>query len=113
VQQAIGAHGVWKAQLKAAITTGKSDKDAATVGQDNQCAFGKWLYATDATFKRSPHFEPVRKLHAEFHKCCAELIRLATSGKKNDAEAMMAPQGKWTQASTELTVKMIQWQKEL
>jgi methyl-accepting chemotaxis protein len=114
LDKAIGAHGMWKARLKTAIETGKTEVPVETIRQDNQCAFGKWLYGTTLTSvdKASSHYKTVRALHAEFHKTAARLTELALGGKKAEAEAMLALGGEYAGISGKLTQAMLAWKKD-
>ncbi|MBK9132100.1 MAG: CZB domain-containing protein [Gammaproteobacteria bacterium] len=113
IDKAIGAHGMWKARLKQAIETGKSEVSADTIRQDNQCNFGKWLYGTSlsATDKSSAHYRSVRELHAEFHKCAARVADLAVTGQKDEAVRMLALGGDFASVSSRLTAAMMEWKK--
>lgn len=108
LDKAIAAHGMWKVRLKSAIDTGKIDTPVATIQMDNQCAFGKWLYGDTLTSvdKSSAQYKTVKELHAEFHKTAAQL---ATTGKKADAEKMMASGGGYNAVSAKLTSAMMAW----
>ena len=46
INNAIGAHGVWKLKLRTAIATGASDIEPKTVRCDDKCALGQWLYGS-------------------------------------------------------------------
>lgn len=111
IKKAIGAHGLWKARLVAAIETGKSEFVPEKVCTDNQCDFGKWLYGVTITSadKTGSHYESVRKLHAEFHKIAAKILELALAGKKDEAKKMMDPGSEFASLSSKLTVAMTQW----
>ncbi|MBK6422941.1 MAG: CZB domain-containing protein [Gemmatimonadetes bacterium] len=113
LQQAIAAHGMWKSRLKSALAQGGTDQDVKVVRLDNHCAFGKWLHGCDAALKRTPFHDVVRKLHAEFHVRSAEVLTLATTGKRSEAEQLIGPKGAWTEASVALTAKMMEWQRTL
>ncbi|MFN8647884.1 MAG: CZB domain-containing protein [Gemmatimonadales bacterium] len=111
LQQAIAAHAMWKSRLRQAVSHGGSDQDAGVVRLDDQCAFGKWLYGCDASLKRAPFHDAVRRLHAEFHQRSAEVLTLVSQGKAADAEKLLGPKGAWTEASVALTAKMMEWQR--
>jgi len=115
IEKAIGAHGMWKARLKAAIDTGKSEMPVETIRVDNQCEFGKWLYGAtlSAQDKTSPHYSKVKELHAQFHKTAARVAALALSGKKAEAEKMIASGGEYAEASAKLTGAMMEWDKSV
>ncbi|MBM4202005.1 MAG: hypothetical protein FJ189_12070, partial [Gammaproteobacteria bacterium] len=107
IDRAIGAHGMWKARIRMAIDTGKSEFDPAIVKTDNSCDFGKWLYGT-LEVKSSPFFEKVKGLHAEFHAEAARILQLALSGQKVVAQAALEnPAGKFVTLSSSLTKLMM------
>lgn len=114
IDKAIGAHGMWKARLKQAIATGKADAPIDVIRKDNECAFGKWLYgpSLSAGEKGGAEYKAVRDLHAQFHKCAAQVAELAQGGKKAEAEAMLALNGAFSMASHNLTQAMMNWKKQ-
>lgn len=113
IDKAIGAHGMWITRLKMAIETGKVETPVETIRQDNQCVFGKWLYGATLTAgdKASIHYKTVKERHAKFHQCAARVAELATTGKKAEAEKLMAVTGEFSTASAELTAAMVAWKK--
>jgi len=114
IEDAVGAHGVWKRKLKKAITTGEIDVEIATIQADKQCDFGKWLYGPAITKrqKNSEHYREVQKLLAVFHETAAKVAQLAISGEKAHAMKMLEANGDFTVASAELTTSMIAWLKD-
>ena len=115
LDQAIDAHGMWKSRLQLAIATGETDTPVETMQQDNQCAFGKWLYspALASIDKASIHYEAVKVLHAEFHQMAARVAALALNGNKGEAEQMLRNYGEFAVVSTKLTRAMVEWKKDL
>ncbi|MCP9473563.1 MAG: CZB domain-containing protein [Nitrospira sp.] len=115
ITKAISAHGLWKTRLSQAIATGKTDVTVATVRMDHQCAFGKWLYGPtlDAKDKLSSHYKEVLRLHAQFHEKAAQVLELAMAGKKQEAQQLMALDGDYAKASSQLTAAMTAWLKSL
>ncbi len=111
IDKAVGAHGMWKARLKAGVATGKMDTPAATIRVDNECAFGKWLLGQTLTAsdKGTADYKTVKDLHAQFHKVAGQVAELATSGKKEAAETLLA--GEFAATSMKLTSAMIAWKK--
>jgi hypothetical protein len=111
ITQAIGAHGMWKTRLRCAIDTGKTDTNDTNVGKDDQCEFGQWLYGPtiDAATKTSGDFREVQKLHAEFHKAAAHVLKIALEGNKAEAEKMLALGSVFNDASARLTAAMMHW----
>lgn len=109
ITKGIGAHGLWKQRLIDAIANGKSDWKPDTVCMDNQCDFGKWLYGASPADKKSPHYETVKSLHAQFHKVAGEILRLALSGKKSEANTAMGDNSQYRDLSSKLTKEMMAW----
>lgn len=114
ITAAVSAHGQWKARLATAIKEGKSEFAPAVVRQDNQCAFGKWLYnEIDAASKTDPHYAKVKALHATFHEEAAKVLTLAVSGKTAEATAAMAFGSDFAKASSQITTALGDWSRSL
>lgn len=88
---AIQAHSNWKLKLVSYATGVSTDKlDAATVGKDNVCALGQWLYGEGKTLMLGkPEYQDLLKLHAEFHRNAASLIVLIDKGQAAQAKEML------------------------
>ena len=110
ISKAIGAHGMWKQRLKQAIEGGSSEFTVERVKADNNCDFGKWLYALGDKEKGGTHYKTVRELHADFHKAAADVLAKALAGDKTTASSSMA--GPFSTASSNLTSAMMAWKKE-
>jgi len=115
IEKAIAAHAAWKIRLLGAIRDGKLDVSPATIKMDNQCAFGKWLYASTIppAIINSAHYKKVKEHHAEFHKAAARVAELAVAGKKKEAEQLMRAGGEYTLVSSKLTMAMLEWKNSL
>jgi hypothetical protein len=111
IVHAIAAHAKWKFYLRQAIETGKSKWTVAEVRPDDRCEFGTWLLALPPGDRHSQHFEEVRGLHAEFHKEAADVLKLALAGRREEAEAAIAPGSRFAKVSTRLTITMTAWRK--
>jgi methyl-accepting chemotaxis protein len=111
IDKAIAAHGLWKARLAKTIELGKTEIPPASVLQDIQCDFGKWLYGNALTpeDKGSSHYKTIRDLHAEFHRTAARVTELALAGRKAEALAMMELGGVYTTVSSKLTRSLLEW----
>jgi hypothetical protein len=112
ITKGIGAHGMWKQRLLDAIKTGQSEWTPSTVSQDNQCEFGKWLYSCSAQEKSSPHYNNIKDLHAQFHKAAANVLDLALTGKKPEAEKAIGTDSEYMTASSALTKEMRNWKAD-
>ena len=113
INNGIAAHGMWKQRLIDAIKTGESEWTPEIVCQDNQCEFGKWLYSCNADEKSSPHYETIRSLHADFHTTAAGILKLALTGKQNEAEKLIGMGSEYRNVSGALTKEMMDWKNEL
>lgn len=113
INNAICAHSIWKLRLYSAISTGKTDANVETVKCDDKCEFGQWLYGSeiDPGTKQGNHYEGIRRLHAEFHKCAAEVLGHAVGGKKDDALHMFT--GEFSNRSNTLVRALTKWKHEL
>jgi hypothetical protein len=107
VDAAINAHGLWIGRLRGAIEAGSSDFKPEAVRADNQCDFGRWLYGNfPASLRGTPVHEEIRALHAKFHVHAAEVLRLATTGKKGEAVAAMDSRADFLRTSGALVLKL-------
>jgi hypothetical protein len=109
ITRAIAAHGTWKKWLRSAIDNGKADADPVEVARDDGCQFGQWLYGPTIpdVVRASTDYKSVRRLHADFHKCAANVLELAGHGHKAQADALMA--GEYARVSADLTSAMAKW----
>ena len=111
IQEAIGAHGLWKGRLHTAIETGSCKFTVAAVAQDSECAFGKFLHSsTDPAVKNSTHWRTCVDLHSRFHQSAARVLQLAVTGNKEAAQKEMDPQSDFFKLSRALTAEMMKWQ---
>jgi methyl-accepting chemotaxis protein len=88
LDSAISAHAQWKTKFRAAITA-KETMDAATIGKDNCCELGKWLYGEGrGVYGSKPEFTSLIEKHKAFH---AEAGKVASTinAKKFDAAQKM------------------------
>ncbi|HEX5228396.1 MAG TPA: CZB domain-containing protein [Bryobacteraceae bacterium] len=111
IEAAIGAHGLWKGRLRAAIDNGRSDMPVATVRDDHQCSFGRWLFGQelDNQEKKSRHYKICVDLHRRFHLAAADVMALALAGKKQEAAQALEGNRDFKALSTELTRALMVW----
>lgn len=112
IQKAIGAHGMWKQRLRTAVATGHADITVEITCQDNQCAFGKWLYTLDGATRSSPRWQCVQTAHADFHREAGRVLELALGGKKKEAEEALSFSSRFNEVSAKLTAEMMAWKKQ-
>ncbi|HWS02877.1 MAG TPA: CZB domain-containing protein [Gammaproteobacteria bacterium] len=106
LRQAIAAHGLWKVKFRD-FMAGTLDLDANVVQQNNQCQFGKWLESQGHKLLNKIDFDEIDRLHTEFHKVAAEVIRKKKSGQNQAAEQALATGGSFTGASSQLTKRIM------
>ncbi len=113
INNAIAAHGTWKLRLADAIDKGSFEMTAEQVAVDNRCAFGTWLHGVElpAADKATDSYRTVLKLHADFHREAAAVLRLALAGKKEEAKDALAPGSAYAHTSAELTRAMMAWRQ--
>ncbi len=113
VNDAIGAHGMWKMRLRTAIRTGKSEVNSVVAGCDNECAFGKWLYGPEisAPMRNGVPYQVIRRLHADFHRSAGQVLRHVERQEGEAAESLMA--GEFTERSEKLVRALTKWKGEL
>ena len=112
ISQAIGAHGAWRTRLADAIRSGRSEVSAATASQDDQCAFGHWMYeSATPDLKASPFYVQVCTLHAHFHAEAGQILELAVNRQTEAARQAMAPGSAFDDVSQALIQALLAWQK--
>lgn len=110
---AIAAHAKWKHLLKEVIDSQKCDRTLDSVKADSQCDFGKWLMSLSGADRTSVHWQTIHKLHAEFHIAAAKVLEMALKGKRDEATAELSMHGAFTRVSSQLTVAVSNWKREL
>ena len=111
INDAIGAHSVWKMKLRTAIAVGKADVNAHDVAKDDACTFGQWLYssALSPAVLASSDYQIVRALHADFHKFAGKVLEYVRHGDKAQATALM--EGEYERVSNDLMAAMRKWKR--
>ncbi len=113
INEAIAKHAKWKHYLRLAVDAGASEWNVASVARDDGCEFGQWLRSLSSAERARDHCQKVTALHAEFHAAAAEVLGLALAGRRDEATEAMALKGRFTKISSELTMAMSAWKKDL
>ncbi len=113
IVRGIAAHAKWKYYLRQAIDTGQSEWTVPTVRVDDRCEFGKWLHALPPADQLGEHWKTVKVRHGDFHRAAAEVLGLALSGRRGEAEAAIAQGSQFAEVSKQLTLAMMAWKKDL
>ena len=109
LERGIAAHAWWKYHLFDAIKTGKSDWTVEGIRSPDTCEFSKWLSSLPPADQSSEYFIKVKNLHDEFHDVAAEVLALALSDRKKEAEQAIALGSRFSQVSSGLTMAMTAW----
>lgn len=112
INNAIGAHGSWKIKLRTAVNKGKSIHSIEVVGCDDKCAFGKWIHGSeiDSPTRSSAAYNVIKRLHAEFHICAADVLKMATTGNTTGASELL--DGDFAARSEKLVRGLRKWKDE-
>lgn len=89
LDNAILAHYEWKNKLKAAIAA-KAQLDAVTIGKDNCCEFGKWLYGDgNGLYGKKPEFTAILQKHKTFHMEAGRVATVINAKRYDEASKML------------------------
>jgi hypothetical protein len=104
IQKAITTHSHWKYNLQQAIKTGKSPTTVDEVKNAHLCELGKLL--DSAAGKALPGYVELTKIHQDFHKEAADILKLALAGKQSEAQAKMQLGSYFGQLTAKLVNKL-------
>ncbi len=84
------SHRMWKMRLTNFIG-GKGHLDQKEAGDYHKCELGKWYYGEGARlFGERTTFGELGKWHADLHRTAAEIIRLVSASRKDEAKAKIS-----------------------
>ncbi|HNV59082.1 MAG TPA: CZB domain-containing protein [Rhodoferax sp.] len=116
LDSAIGAHAQWKIKLRAGIDR-KEQMDALTIGKDNCCELGKWMYGEGRqTLGSKPEFVTLIERHKLFHTEAGKVAQAINTAKYEQAAKMIESGSAFASASTAVGVaigalKKVAWIK--
>ncbi|MDP2810323.1 MAG: CZB domain-containing protein [Rhodocyclaceae bacterium] len=102
IDQALEAHAAWRKHFKDFLN-GRGAFDAATVGANDQCQFGKWLNHEGYRLMPTEIYGEIRAAHDEFHRVAASILQKIKDKQFADARQDLAPAGAFNQASERLS----------
>jgi hypothetical protein len=107
LDEAVQKHAEWKVKFRTAISK-KETLDAATIGKDNCCMVGTWLYGEGRTsWGSKPEFQKAMDKHRAFHVQAGKVAGLINSAQYAQAEAALGVGTPYAGASTEVGVALI------
>lgn len=108
----LASHAAWMTQLREYIY-GVGEMDRETVGRDDDCAIGRWLYGEGSKYRRLHEYQRARDVHAAFHRRAAKVVAMADRGRRHEAAADLAPGGELRMLSGALVQAFNQLNKRL
>lgn len=78
---AMRAHSDWKIKLQRYLRNPDGSINAVTLGQDNQCVLGKWLYGEGRSFSNHPEYQQLLQSHKSFHQCASDIVVRSDRGE--------------------------------
>jgi hypothetical protein len=86
----VDAHRNWRVRLRSYLDGSSKEKlDASTIEKDDVCQLGKWIYDAKPNMGGEAEFQELVKLHAEFHRTAASVVRTNEAGNKAEAAKMI------------------------
>lgn len=111
LDDALAAHAEWRVKLRKAIND-KSQLDAASIGRDDACAFGRWLRNEGRLeFGGRKSYKDCLDLHAAFHRRAGAVASLVNARKFPEATAALDG-ADYADASLKLAVAVRRLKKE-
>lgn len=111
LEEAVQKHAEWKLKFRSAISK-KEQMDAVTIGKDNCCAVGQWLYGEGKIrWGSKPEFQKALDKHKEFHVQAGQVAGLINAGKYAEAEAALGHGTAYARASSEVGAALIALKK--
>ena len=91
IDVAIMAHENWKLRLESCLHgTSHEHLTAEKVGCDDACDLGKWIYGDgEQHLGKYATFTELRNSHRQFHQAAANVLTLANSGHRDEAEVLL------------------------
>ncbi|PTN49562.1 chemotaxis protein, partial [Achromobacter xylosoxidans] len=100
LDESIQKHAEWKLKFRSAISR-KEQMDAETIGKDNCCQLGVWLYGEGKLkYSAKPEFGAIIQRHKAFHAEAGKIARLINSNQYALAEKEMGTGTPYSQASS-------------
>jgi hypothetical protein len=115
IEAAIMAHQNWKLRLDAYIE-GRSNEDLRpeTICFDDRCDLGRWIHSTGkARLGAFPGFTAMTEQHRMFHYVASNVVSLAQSGKRQEAERMLATSYEQRSAAVVQSLQQLQLLSEV
>jgi hypothetical protein len=113
IDNALTAHSQWKKRLLEAIESGQSIFKPEIIRNDNSCEFGKWLYSLSEVDRLDLDYRIIKSLHSDFHKVAGEVLSMAMSGSRNEAQNKISNTGEFGEITGKLLNALQMWKNKL
>jgi len=100
---AIEAHRKWKERLADYVMGTSNEKlDHTIICRDDQCALGKWIYGSGATFTgHLPLYHQLKAKHAQFHIAASQVVEHVQHDQKESAITLLM-EGEFAKSSRDV-----------
>jgi methyl-accepting chemotaxis protein len=105
VDEVIDSHRQWKVTLRDAIEQGRK-VDAASLGRDDCCGLGRWIYGDGQRLSRRGSFTTLASKHAHFHSVAGGVGQLINARRLEEAEDALAPGTAFSQATLDVVQEL-------
>ena len=113
LDDAIASHTKWKLKLRSAIANQES-LDAATIGVDDRCEFGKWLHGpAKVSYGALASYRGCLAAHKDFHLEAARVARLICQMKFDEATESIGAESEFGRASKAVCLAIVQLKLEV
>lgn len=89
IDDAIKSHMSWRNTLLNQFSNPDKELSYEFVSSDCNCAVGKWLLRIGPRFSSNSNFQDLKRVHAQFHKCAGEIVRMAQNGDEVTSELIL------------------------
>ena len=105
---AIEAHGAWKASLFAYIGDPDGSLTHSAVTDDTACNLGRWIYGDATTaYRRDMEFVELKIAHAQFHLEAAKVLWKVNHGEETSQEILVGSRSAYAIASDEVVSRIL------
>ncbi len=100
---AIEGHRKWRERLSDYVIGTSDEKlDYTVICRDDQCALGKWIYSSGATFTgHLPLYHQLKAKHAQFHIAASQVVEHVQHDRKDSAISLLM-EGEFAKSSRDV-----------
>ncbi|MER2564750.1 MAG: CZB domain-containing protein [Myxococcaceae bacterium] len=111
LKQAVEKHAAWKMKFRSAISA-KERMDQVTIGKDNVCELGAWLYGPGRSeCGHCQSFQLLIESHRQFHLEAGKVAAAISAGRYDEAQRLLDGPA-YAAASQKAVMQMMSVQRE-